>query len=132
MALSGEDEVVGMVIIENGERDLLAISSRGYGKRSDIDDYRVQTRGGKGIITMKATQRTGNLVAIKGVLESDDLMISTVSGIMIRMHVADISTLGRNTQGVRLISLKGDDAIADVTRVVPDEDEDEPVEASDD
>lgn len=130
MRLSGEDEIVGMVVIEDDERDLLAISSNGYGKRSILDDYRVQSRGGKGIITMKATPRTGNLVSIKGVLETDDLMISTVNGIMIRMHVADISTLGRNTQGVRLINLKGDDAIADVTRLVPDEEDDasEPID----
>ena len=108
--------------IEDGDRDILAISSNGYGKRSMLDDYRVQTRGGKGIITMKATTRTGSLVAIKGVLETDDLMISTVNGIMIRMHVADISTMGRITQGVRLIRIGGDDKLVAVEKLNADVD----------
>jgi DNA gyrase subunit A len=110
-----------MVVIENGDRDILAISSKGFGKRSSLSDYRVQTRGGKGIITMKTTDRTGRLVTIKGVQSSDDLMIVTHNGLMIRMDVAGISTLGRNTQGVRLINLKPGDAIADVTRLVIEE-----------
>jgi len=121
ISLRNDQEVVGMVVIENGDRDILAISSKGFGKRSSLSDYRVQTRGGKGIITMKTTERTGRLVTIKGVQSSDDLMIVTHNGLMIRMDVAGISTLGRNTQGVRLINLKPGDAIADVTQLVIEE-----------
>ena len=124
ISLRSDQEVVGMVVIENGDRDILAISSKGYGKRSSLSDYRVQSRGGKGIITMKTTERTGRLVAIKGVQSNDDLMIVTHNGLMIRMDVAGISTLGRNTQGVRLINLKSGDAIADVTRLVLEEEVD--------
>jgi len=119
IALRSRESVVGMVVIAEEEaRDVLAISANGYGKRTLLDDYRVQTRGGKGIITLKTTPKTGPLVSIKGVLESDDLMIVTQNGVLIRMHVDGISTLGRNTQGVRLIRLRDGDAIADVTRVV--------------
>ena len=123
----GKDEiVVGMSVFADGDdRSVLALSAKGYGKRSVLDEYRVQSRGGKGIITMKTTQKTGPLVSVKGVNEADDLMISTQNGIMIRMGVDGISTFGRNTQGVRLISLKDNDAIADVTRVVADEEEEE-------
>ena len=118
------ERVVGMVVVAEGEnRDLLAISANGYGKRTLLDDYRIQTRGGKGIITLKTTPKTGPLVSIKGVLETDDLMIVTGNGTLIRTHVEGISTLGRNTQGVRLIRLKEGDAIADVTRVVTEDDE---------
>jgi len=119
--LSESDSVVGMIVMNGGDREVLVVSANGYGKRSKIDDYRRQGRGGKGIITMKATSRTGPLVAIKGVLESDDLMISTEKGIMIRFKISGIRSMGRNTQGVRVISLKRDDAIADVTRVILDE-----------
>ena len=123
IALGPNEVVVGMVVVEGSDRNVLAISSNGYGKRTNLDDYRVQSRGGKGIITMKTTSKTGDLVSIKGVLPTDDLMIVTTSGILIRITVAGISTMGRNTQGVRLIKLKGDDAIADVTRVLEDKDE---------
>jgi DNA gyrase subunit A len=123
MELEEDETLVGMVVVHNNDRDILAISANGYGKRSLLEDYRIQGRGGKGIITMKATDKTGPLVAIKGVQENDDLMIVTQNGIMIRMHVGDISTLGRNTQGVRLINLKPDDAIADVTRLVVEEED---------
>ncbi len=123
-SLKEGQKVVSMVVIEEGtERNLLAISAKGYGKRSGVDDYRLQTRGGKGIITMKATSKTGVLVSVKGVLENDDLMISTTGGIMIRMQVDTIRTMGRNTQGVRLINLRDGDAIADVTRVILDDDD---------
>jgi len=119
------EQVVGMVVIASGEeRDLLAISANGYGKRTLLEGYRIQSRGGKGIITLKTTAKTGPLVSIKGVLESDDLMIITGNGVLIRTHVNGISTLGRNTQGVRLIRLKDGDAIADVTRVVSENGED--------
>jgi DNA gyrase subunit A len=121
MALGKGEHLVGMIVFDNGGRSVLAISERGYGKRSLLDDYRLQSRGGKGIITIKTTPRTGRLVSIKGVQETDDVMIVTQNGIMIRMNVSSIRMLGRNTQGVRLISLKEGDAIADVTRVVIDE-----------
>ncbi|MEX2399379.1 MAG: DNA gyrase subunit A [Rhodothermales bacterium] len=123
ISIEDDDRVVGMVVFEDGEREVLAISENGYGKRSRLDEYRVQSRGGKGILTIKTTEKTGRLVAVKGVLDSDDLMIVTENGLMIRMNVADISTLGRNTQGVRLINLKSNDAIADVTRLVVDDEE---------
>src|SRR5690625_511476 len=116
--LGTDEHVVGMVVVEGNGIDVLSVSENGYGKRSPLDDYRVQTRGGKGIITMKTTPRTGKLVAIKGVHNDDDLMIVTQLGILIRMSVDAISTMGRNTQGVRLISLKSSDSIGDVTRLV--------------
>ena len=120
--LGADEHVVGMSIFEEGDnRSVLALSANGYGKRSLLDDYRLQSRGGKGIITMKTTSKTGPLVSVKGVLPTDDLMIVTHNGLMIRMGVDGISTQGRNTQGVRLISLKESDAIADVSRVVVDE-----------
>ena len=122
MTIDDDEQVVGMVVMEGEEdRDVLAISTNGYGKRSKLDDYRIQGRGGKGILTLKATVKTGALVAIKGVHESDDIMIVTHNGLMIRMHVRGISVLGRNTQGVRLINIKDSDSIADVTRVVLDD-----------
>ena len=116
--LGTDEHVVGMVVVEGNGIDVLSVSENGYGKRSPLDDYRVQTRGGKGIITMKTTPRTGKLVAIKGVHNDDDLMIVTQLGILIRMSVDAISTMGHNTQGVRLISLKSSDSIGDVTRLV--------------
>ncbi len=121
MMLAKGEHLIGMIVCENEEKEVLAISARGYGKRTSLDEYRIQSRGGKGIITMNTKGKTGPLVAIKAVTSADDLMIVTQNGIMIRMDVGAISTLGRNTQGVRLISLKGDDAIADVTSLA-DED----------
>jgi DNA gyrase subunit A len=123
MLISQSEHIVGMVVLENDDRDVLAVSEKGYGKRSPLGEYRIQTRGGKGIITMKTTSRTGKLVAIKGVESKDDLMIVTQHGIMIRTSVDGISTMGRNTQGVRLINLRATDGIADVTRLVIEEDE---------
>ena len=122
--LGSKEHVVGMSIFEEGDnRSVFALSANGYGKRSLLDDYRLQSRGGKGIITMKTTPKTGPLVSVKGVLPSDDLMIVTLNGLMIRMGVNTISTQGRNTQGVRLISLKESDEIADVSRVIEQDDE---------
>lgn len=127
--LSDSEFVVGMIVMNDGEQDVLAISANGYGKRSKIEDYRKQGRGGKGIITMKTTSRTGPMVALKGVLESDDLMISTEKGIMIRFKISGIRSMGRNTQGVRVINLKNNDAIADVTRVIVDEENEKEIDA---
>ncbi len=131
IALDEGEEAIGMVVVdEDATSCVLAVSANGYGKRSALDDYRVQGRGGKGILTMKTTAKTGPLVSIKSVEPRDDLMIVTENGLMIRMNVDTISVQGRNTQGVRLLRLKDDDAIADVTRLVVDED-DEPEGAPD-
>jgi DNA gyrase subunit A len=122
--LDDAEEMVGMIAVDpNDEPCILTVSANGYGKRTPLEKYRVQGRGGKGLITMNRTKRTGPLVTIKGVYEGNDLMVITENGIMIRMGVDDISTMGRNTQGVRVINLKKDDSIADVTRVVTEEDE---------
>ncbi|MFW5973629.1 MAG: DNA gyrase subunit A, partial [Bacteroidota bacterium] len=121
MSLRSNERIVGMVVLEGNGINILAVSEKGYGKRSPLDEYRLQSRGGKGIITMKTTPRTGQLVAIKGVHDEDDLMIVTQHGLMIRMSVDTISVMGRNTQGVRLISLRAGDGIADVTRLVIEE-----------
>lgn len=119
------DELVDMVVVKNtNESTVLAISDKGYGKRSQVDDYREQTRGGKGVITMKITQKTGNLIALKEVSDNDDLMVITQKGKIIRMHCKDIRSMGRNTQGVRIIRLNTEDSIGGVTRVVKDDDDD--------
>jgi DNA gyrase subunit A len=120
---SEDDEVIGMVSVHNFEDELLVVSENGYGKRSSIDDYRVTNRGGKGVKTISITDKTGNLVAIKNVTDSDDLMIINKSGIAIRMSVEDLRVMGRATQGVKLINIKGDDSIAAVAKVMKDEDD---------
>ncbi len=118
-----DDEVIGMVSVHNFDEDILVVSKNGYGKRSNIDDYRITNRGGKGVKTISITDKTGGLVAIKNVSDSDDLMIINKSGIAIRMSVEDLRTMGRATQGVRLINLKGNDSIAAVAKVMKDEDD---------
>jgi DNA gyrase subunit A len=131
MTLDKKDEIVDMVVIKNThEATVLAMSENGYGKRSLVDDYREQTRGGKGVITLKITPKTGDLIALKEVTDHDDLMIITEKGKVIRMSCGGIRTMGRNTQGVRIMRLDSDGAIAAITRVVneeegEDEDEDE-------
>ncbi len=120
---SDKDEVVGMVSVNDNESDILVVSEKGYGKRSSLDDYRITNRGGKGVKTISVTDKTGELVAIKNVTDEDDLMIINKSGIAIRMAVADLRVMGRATQGVRLINLKGNDSIAAVAKVKHDEDE---------
>jgi DNA gyrase subunit A len=123
---NADDEMVDMVVVKNiHEATVLAISENGYGKRSQVQDYRDQSRGGKGVITMKITPKTGNLIALKEVSDNDDLMIITRKGKVIRMHCKDIRSMGRNTQGVRIIRLTSDDTIGGVTRVVKDDDDDE-------
>jgi len=118
-----EDEVVGMISVHNFDDDILVVAENGYGKRSAIDDYRITNRGGKGVKTISITEKTGPLVAIKNVSDSDDLMIINESGIAIRMSVEDLRTMGRATQGVKLINLKDNDAIAAVAKVMKDEDD---------
>src|SRR5258708_500386 len=120
-----EDEVVGMISIDNPETTVLVVSEKGYGKRTDIDDYRVTNRGGKGVKTLNVTDKTGKLVAIKGVTDNEDLMIINKSGIIIRIAISELRTMGRATQGVRLITLKGDDEIASVAKIEHDDSEDE-------
>lgn len=117
-----KDEVVGMISINNPEVTVLVVSEKGYGKRTDIDDYRVTNRGGKGVKTINVTDKTGQLVSIKDVTDSEDLMIINRSGIVIRIAVADLRVMGRATQGVKLISLKGDDEIASVTKIDHEDD----------
>ncbi len=112
-----KEKVVGMVCISRLESNLLVVSENGYGKRSAIDEYRITKRGGKGVKTMNITDKTGNLVAIKEVIDSDDLMIINKSGITIRMKVADLRVMGRATQGVKLIRLNDDDAISSVEKI---------------
>jgi DNA gyrase subunit A len=118
-----DDEVVGMVWVEQSDNEILVVSEKGYGKRSDIDDYRITNRGGKGVKTLNITEKTGKVIAIKGVNDDMDLMIINRSGITIRLAVANLRVTGRATQGVRLINLRNDDTIAAVTQVSKVEDE---------
>jgi DNA gyrase subunit A len=127
---SETDEVVGMVCVEDFTHTIMVVSENGYGKRTLLNDpetgeaiYRITNRGGKGVKTLTVTEKTGNLIAIKVVTDDDDLMIINKSGITIRMHVADIRTQGRATQGVKLINLKGKDQIAAVAKVEKDDEE---------
>ncbi len=122
ITLSGKDQVVGMVVVRR-EGTLMVATSEGYGKRSDISDYRITSRGGKGIITVRTTPKVGEMIAIMDVLDRDDLLIITVNGQIIRQKIQDIKVIGRNTQGVRLIRLDEGDHVADVARVVREEDE---------
>ena len=124
MTLGKDDAIVDMVIIKNThEATVLAISKNGFGKRSLVDDYREQSRGGKGVITLKTTPKTGGLIALKEVSDQDDLMVITQRGKVIRMNCGSIRTMGRNTQGVRIMRLDSDGSIAAVTRVVNEEEE---------
>jgi len=124
-----KDEVVGLISIDDPETTVLVVSENGYGKRTDIDDYRVTNRGGKGVKTLNITDKTGPLVAIKGVTDKDDLMIINRSGIIIRIALDTLRVMGRATQGVRLINLKEGDSIASIAQVEREE-EDENVEGA--
>jgi len=119
------DEVIGMISVNDMEDDILVVSEKGYGKRSSLDAYRITNRGGKGVKTINVTEKTGNLVAIKNVTDEDDLMIINKSGLTIRMAVADLRVMGRATQGVRLINIKDNDSIAAVAKVMAEEEGDE-------
>ena len=123
----GNDEVVGMICIKNLETEsVMVISEQGYGKRSEIEDYRKTNRGGKGVKTMNITDKTGKLVSIKSVTDDNDLMIINKSGITLRLNVANIRIMGRATQGVRLINLeKRNDHIGSVCKVTTESLEDE-------
>jgi len=118
ITLSGpDDEVIGMVCVENESEDILVVSEKGYGKRSRLGDYRITNRGGKGVKTIRLTEKTGRLIALKGVTDTDDLMIITRMGLAIRLAVSELRVMGRTTQGVRLINLKEGDSIASVAYV---------------
>ena len=118
-----KDEVVGMISVNDMSSDILVVSENGYGKRSSLEDYRITNRGGKGVKTISITEKTGSLVSIKNVYDSDDLMIINKSGIAIRMEVSSLRVMGRATQGVKLINLKDSDSIAAVAKVVNDDED---------
>lgn len=120
-----EDEVIGMISVNGNDSTVLVVSEKGYGKRTDLEDYRVTNRGGKGVKTLNITDKTGLLVAIKDVTDNDDLMIINKSGIVIRIGVDTLRVMGRATQGVRLIKLNETDEIASITKVAREEEEDE-------
>ena len=114
-----------MICLDSDNFDILVVSENGYGKRSKLEDYRVTNRGGKGVKTLNITEKTGALISIKNVTDNDDLMIINKSGLIIRLGVADLRVMGRATQGVRLINLKDNDAIAAVAKVEVELDLDE-------
>jgi len=123
ITLSKEDVVIGMEVLEKGTtKTILMVTTKGYGKRSSTDEYRVQSRGGVGIITQKTTDKVGIVVGTKKVSDGQELILSTDSGQVIRMKISDISVLGRNTQGVRLINLDDKDEVVTGLAVVDDED----------
>ena len=117
------DEVIGMISVNDMDSDILVVSENGYGKRSSLEDYRITNRGGKGVKTISITEKTGSLVSIKNVSDGDDLMIINKSGIAIRMEVNDLRVMGRATQGVKLINIKENDSIAAVAKVVLDDED---------
>ena len=121
ISLDEGDQVIGMICVENESEDVMVVSENGFGKRSRIEDYRVTNRGGKGVKTINVTEKTGNLVAIKSVTDSDDLMIITENGMTIRLAINSVRLMGRTAQGVKLINLKENSKIASVARVSQDE-----------
>jgi DNA gyrase subunit A len=123
LASEKEDIVIGMITVENKEKDILVVSEKGYGKRSDIDGYRITNRGGKGVKTINVTEKTGTLIALKDVTDNHDLMIITQFGNILRSPVSALRVMGRATQGVRLINLKESDIIASVACVLVSEEE---------
>ena len=123
ITLEDNDEVIGMIIANDLEKEsVLVVSEKGYGKRTAVEDYRVTNRGGKGVITLNITEKTGKLIAIQNVTDEDGLMIINKSGVAIRMAMEELRVMGRNTQGVKLINLKGSDEIAAVAKVEMDKD----------
>jgi DNA gyrase subunit A len=116
-----KDEVIGMVTVNDMSSEILVVAENGYGKRSSLDEYRITNRGGKGVKTLNITEKTGQLISINSVTDADDLMIINKSGLTIRMAVEDLRVMGRATQGVKLINIKGNDSIAAVTKVMKDD-----------
>ena len=117
------DIVVGLLVLTHQGASILVVTEKGYGKRSHIKDYRITRRGGKGVITVKTTPKVGKLISLMGVVDNDELVIITTKGMVIRQAVRDIRVMGRNTQGVRVIKLKERDSIADIARVITEEDD---------
>ena len=128
ITIEDDDEVIGMVCVEpDSKEDILVVSENGYGNRTDLDDYRITNRGGKGVKTLQITEKTGKLIAIKSVTDDNDLMIINRSGLTIRIPVSDIRVSGRATQGVKVINLREGDSIASVIPVPKSDDEEQPV-----
>ncbi len=121
------DKVVGLLVIKRKDT-ILVVTEKGYGKRSDINDYRITKRGGKGVITVKTSEKVGKMMAMMEVVDGDELVIISTQGMVIRQSIADIRVMGRNTQGVRVIRLKEEDSIADIAKVMPEDEEDAVVE----
>src|SRR5690606_22815512 len=126
IALEDNDEVIGMIVANDvANESVLVVSEKGYGKRSAVEDYRITNRGGKGVITLNITEKTGNLIAIQIVKDGDGLMIINKSGVAIRMGVDELRIMGRNTQGVKVINLKASDEIAAIAKVEMDKEVEE-------
>lgn len=121
--LTKGDKVVGLLVIRHPQTSVLVVTEKGYGKRSDINDYRITKRGGKGVITVKTTDKVGKMIAMMEVVDKDELVIISTQGMVIRQSVKDIRVMGRNTQGVRVIRLNEGDTIADIARVIPDDED---------
>ena len=120
--LSNKDAVVGLIVIKR-QGTVLVVTEKGFGKRSDINDYRTTKRGGKGVITVKTSDKVGSLIAMMEVTDNEELVIISTQGMVIRQSVKDIRVMGRNTQGVRVIRLNDGDSIADIAKVVPEDDD---------
>ncbi len=128
IAMEDDDEAIGMIVVNDVEKEtVLVVSEKGYGKRTAVEDYRITNRGGKGVITLNITEKTGNLIAIQNVTDEDGLMIINKSGVAIRMNMDEMRVMGRNTQGVRLINLKKNDEIAAIAKVEMDKDVEEEI-----
>ncbi|ANF52448.1 DNA gyrase subunit A [Chryseobacterium glaciei] len=126
ITMEESDEVIGMIVVNDVENEtVLVVSEKGYGKRTAVEDYRITNRGGKGVITLNITEKTGNLIAIQNVTDDDGLMIINKSGVAIRMNMDEMRVMGRNTQGVRMINLKKNDEIAAIAKVAMDKDVEE-------
>ena len=129
ISLTDKDEVIGMIVVNDLEKDtVLVVSEKGYGKRTAVEDYRITNRGGKGVITLNITEKTGNLIAIQSVTDEDGLMIINKSGVAIRMNMDNMRVMGRNTQGVRMINLRKDDEIAAIAKVEMDKEVEEEID----
>ena len=129
ISLTDKDEVIGMIVVNDLENDtVLVVSEKGYGKRTAVEDYRITNRGGKGVITLNITEKTGNLIAIQSVTDEDGLMIINKSGVAIRMNMDNMRVMGRNTQGVRMINLRKDDEIAAIAKVEMDKEVEEEID----
>lgn len=133
IAMEDDDEAIGMIVVNDVENEtVLVVSEKGYGKRTAVEDYRITNRGGKGVITLNITEKTGNLIAIQNVTDEDGLMIINKSGVAIRMGMDEMRVMGRNTQGVKLINLKKNDEIAAIAKVEMDKDVEEDSEEIED